>query len=83
MLVKLDAKLQFIDLANVLAHSNTVLLQTTMGAVAQTDQAILNEAHAQGLSCPDKRYDKDTTQQQVHMLQHLKKVCINGLEVLT
>ena len=61
LLVKLDAKLQFIDLANVLAHSNTVLLQTTMGAVAQTDQAILNEAHAQGLICPDKRYDKDTT----------------------
>ena len=40
LLVNLDKKLQFIDLANVLAHSNTVLLQTTMGAVAQTDQAI-------------------------------------------
>ena len=61
LLVKLDAKLQFIDLANVLAHSNTVLLQTTMGAVAQTDQAIINEAHRQGLIVPDKRYDKDTT----------------------
>jgi|13_taG_2_1085334.scaffolds.fasta_scaffold00034_27 DNA polymerase elongation subunit (family B) len=62
LLVKLDKKLQFIDLANVLAHSNTVLLQTTMGAVAQTDQAIINEAHSQGLIVPDKRYDKDTTQ---------------------
>jgi DNA polymerase elongation subunit (family B) len=62
LLVKLDKKLQFIDLANVLAHSNTVLLQTTMGAVAQTDQAIINEAHAQGMIVPDKRYDKDTTQ---------------------
>ena len=62
LLVKLDKKLQFIDLANVLAHSNTVLLQTTMGAVAQTDQAIINEAHIQGLIVPDKRYDKDTTQ---------------------
>ena len=61
LLVKLDKKLQFIDLANVLAHSNTVLLQTTMGAVAQTDQAIINEAHRQGLIVPDKRYDKDTT----------------------
>ena len=48
LLVKLDKKLQFIDLANVLAHSNTVLLQTTMGAVAQTDQAIMNEAHPAG-----------------------------------
>ena len=61
LLVKLDAKLQFIDLSNVLAHSNGVLLQTTMGAVAQTDQAIINEAHRQGLIVPDKRYDKDTT----------------------
>ena len=62
LLVKLDTKLQFIDLANVLAHSNTVLLPTTMGAVAQTDQAIINEAHRQGLIVPDKRYDRDTTQ---------------------
>ena len=45
LLVRLDAKLQFIDLANVLAHDNTVLLQTTMGAVAQTEQAIVNEAY--------------------------------------
>ena len=62
LLVRLDAKLQFIDLANVLAHSNTVLLQTTMGAVAQTDQAIVNEAHQQGFIVPDKKFDKDTTQ---------------------
>jgi DNA polymerase elongation subunit (family B) len=55
LLVSLDKKLQFIDLANVLAHSNTVLLQTTMGAVAQTDQAIINEAHSRGLIVPDKR----------------------------
>ena len=62
LLVRLDQKLQFIDLANVLAHSNTVLLATTMGAVAQTDQAIVNEAHSRGLIVPDKRHDKDTTQ---------------------
>ena len=57
LLVKLDKKLQFIDLANVLAHANTVLLQTTMGAVAQTDQAIVNEAHSRGLIVPDKKRD--------------------------
>ena len=62
LLVRLDDKLQFIDLANVLAHGNTVLLQTTMGAVAQTDQAIVNEAHQQGFIVPDKKFDKDTTQ---------------------
>jgi DNA polymerase elongation subunit (family B) len=60
LLVSLDKKLQFIDLANVLAHSNTVLLQTTMGAVAQTDMAIINEAHSRGLIVPDKnRSDSD------------------------
>jgi len=62
LLVRLDEKLQFIDLANVLAHANTVLLQTTMGAVAQTDQAIINEAHSRGLIVPDKkRSDNDIT----------------------
>mgnify|MGYP003624410729 FL=1 len=58
LLVKLDAKLQFIDLANVIAHDNTVLVQTTMGAVAVTDQAIINEAHRRGLIVPDKVRDK-------------------------
>ena len=54
LLKKLDNKLQFIDLSNVLAHANTVLLPTTMGAVAQTDQAIVNEAHKRGLIVPDR-----------------------------
>jgi len=49
LLAKLDKKLRFIDLANDLAHDNTVLLPTTMGAVAVTEQAIINEAHRQGL----------------------------------
>ena len=59
MLKKMDDKLQFIDLANVLAHANTVLLQTTMGAVAVSDQAIINEAHSQGLQVPDKKKNFD------------------------
>ena len=54
LLRRLDDKLQFIDLSNVLAHANTVLLPTTMGAVAQTDQAIVNEAHGRDLVVPDK-----------------------------
>ena len=41
LLVRMDKKLQFIDLANVIAHDNTVLVQTTMGAVAVTDQLFL------------------------------------------
>lgn len=62
LLAKLDKKLKFLDLANELAHDNTVLLQTTMGAVAVTDQAIINAAHKQGLVVPsrkDKSFDKD------------------------
>jgi len=54
LLDKLDKKLRFIDLANTLAHENTVLLQTTMGAVAVTEQAIINEAHRRGLVVPNR-----------------------------
>ena len=63
LLDKLDKKLRFIDLSNELAHANTVLLQTTMGAVAVTEQAIVNEAHHRGLQVPNrKRYDDESTQ---------------------
>lgn len=55
LLKKLDLKLRFIDLANELAHDNTVLLATTMGAVAITDQAIINEAHQQGFVVMNRR----------------------------
>jgi len=55
LLKKLDDKLKFIDLANELAHANTVLLQTTMGAVAVTESAIINEAHERGLVVPNRR----------------------------
>ena len=39
LIANMDKKLQFIDLANTIAHDNTVLLFTTMGAVATTEQA--------------------------------------------
>jgi len=55
LLYKLDAKLQYIDLVNVLAHANTVTLRTTMGAVAMTDQAIINEAHGRGVMVLDRK----------------------------
>ena len=57
LVAKLDKKLRFLDLANELAHDNTVLLQTTMGAVAVTEQAIINEAHQLGLVVPNRRLD--------------------------
>jgi DNA polymerase elongation subunit (family B) len=55
LLDNLDKKLQFIDLANEIAHDNTVNIQTTMGAVAVTEQAIINEAHRRGMVVPDRR----------------------------
>lgn len=64
LLNKLDDKLKFIDLSNKLAHENTVLLQTTMGAVAVTEQAIINEAHRRGMQVPNrpKRDEDEDTQ---------------------
>jgi DNA polymerase elongation subunit (family B) len=55
LLDKLDKKLKFLDLANTLAHENTVLLPTTMGAVAVTEQAIINEAHRRGMQIPNRK----------------------------
>jgi len=64
LLDKLDKKLKFIDLASTVAHENTVLIQTTMGAVAVTEQAIINEAHHRGLIVPSRpKRDEDATNQ--------------------
>ena len=64
LLARMDKKLRFLDLANELAHDNTVLLQTTMGAVAVTEQAIINEAHQRGMIVPNRkgRDDQGETQ---------------------
>ena len=63
-IAQMDKKLKFLDLANTLAHENTVLLQTTMGAVAVTEQAIINEAHERGMVVPNRkeRLSDDDTQ---------------------
>jgi DNA polymerase elongation subunit (family B) len=55
LLKKLDDKLKFIDLTNLIAHANTVGLRTTLGAVAVTDQAVINEAHRRGLIVTDRK----------------------------
>ena len=64
LLDRLDKKLKFLELANTLAHENTVLLQTTMGAVAVTEQAIINEAHRRGMQVPNRKKmdDREETQ---------------------
>ena len=60
LLDKLDRKLRFLELASELAHANTVLLQTTMGAVAVTEQAIIVEAHERGFVVPNRKQRNDT-----------------------
>lgn len=55
LLVKIDEKNKFIDLANNLAHENCVLLGTTMGAVALIDQAIVNESWDLGYVVPARK----------------------------
>jgi DNA polymerase elongation subunit (family B) len=63
LLDDLDKKLKFMDLANTLAHECTVLLQTTMGAVAVTEQAIINEAHKRGMIVPNRNRDPNLNTQ--------------------
>jgi DNA polymerase elongation subunit (family B) len=65
LLNKLDKKLKFMELANAIAHENTVLLQTTMGAVASIEQAIINEAHHHGLIVPSRNRKNDKTETHV------------------
>ena len=55
LVYKIHHKVQFLELANQLAHENTVLLPTVMGTVAMVEMAIMNEAHDHGLVVPDKK----------------------------
>lgn len=64
LLHKLNQKLKFLDIANDLAHDNTVLLPTTMGAVAVTESAIVNEAHSRGLIVQNRKHRDDQTDTQ-------------------
>ena len=55
LVFKIHKKLKFLELANQLAHENTVLLPTVMGSVAMIEMAIFNEAHERGVVVPDKK----------------------------
>ncbi|CAM6054517.1 unnamed protein product [Sphagnum tenellum] len=55
LLVKIDKKKKFIDLANQIAHENCILLKTTMGTVSFVEQAIINEMHKMGFVLPDRK----------------------------
>ena len=59
LLYKLDTKLKFIDLASEIAHDVGVLLPTTAGIVAVTEQAITLEAHSRGMVVPNRKHGSD------------------------
>lgn len=64
LLYKIHAKTKFLELANALAHENSVLMPTVMGSVAMIEMAIFNEAHARGMVVPDKnRLEKNSDEQ--------------------
>lgn len=71
LLVKLDNKLKFIELSSNLAHDNSVLFNTTMGAVALIDQAIVNAAWEKELKVPVRKRDQNQGQQEVDFEQEL------------
>ena len=64
LMVKIHNKLKFLDLANALAHENTVLLPTVMGSVVMIEMAIMNEAHERGLVVPDKKRKEANSDEQ-------------------
>ena len=55
LLAKMDKKLNYINFANLIAHQNCVPLETVLGTVQLTDNAILMEAHRRDMICPDKK----------------------------
>lgn len=59
LMVKIDDKNKFLELANQIAHANCVLLKTTMGSVALIEQAIINEMHEMGRIVPDRKPRED------------------------
>jgi DNA polymerase elongation subunit (family B) len=69
LLVKIDKKLKFIQLANEIAHTNTVLIPTTMGAVALIDQAIVNFAWNKNLHVPTR--ERETIEER--NIRHLEE----------
>jgi DNA polymerase elongation subunit (family B) len=59
LMVKIDQKLKYIELANQVAHANGVVLKTTMGSVALVEQAIINEMHLMDFVVPCRKEDID------------------------
>ncbi|VVC05890.1 DNA polymerase 1 [uncultured archaeon] len=55
LLVRLEDKLKFISLMNMISHENSVLIPNALGTVTMMDQAILNRVHDMGLIGVNRR----------------------------
>lgn len=65
LIVKINKKVDFLSLANAIAHENTVLLPTVLGTVAMVEMAVMNEAHERGLVIPDKLKVEDPDETEI------------------
>ena len=58
LLDKPDKKLQFIDLANTIAHDNTVLLRNN-GCCSNQSKQLTHEPHRRGYIVPTRKRNRD------------------------
>lgn len=68
LLYLIDKKNKFIQLANQIAHTNSVLIPTTMGSVQLIDQSIINEAHDLGFIVPDRKIEIENIEEIDHII---------------
>ena len=83
LLDKLDKKLKFIDLQMRLHTTTQCRLQTTAGAVAVTEQAIVNEAHRRGDASTNRVQHEGNTAAAGAYVAFQRKVCMSGFVAWT
>lgn len=59
ILIRIHNKNDYIGLAVTVAHTNSVLLKTTLGTVQLVEQAVLNESHDRNLIVHDRKKQQE------------------------
>ena len=81
LMVKIDKKRKFIELANQISHSNCVVMKTTMGSVALVEQAIINEFHNMGFIVPNRKPRPEISQEMIDNGEEEEKTPVVGAYV--
>ena len=55
LMVKIDQVLKYIERHNQIAHTNFIVMKTTMGSVSLVDQAIINKIHKREMVVPNRK----------------------------